>query len=172
MKSDKLVDIFREAIEEQGLDAEVTHYTDQKMQADVFRVSKEINGRERHFEAVMTFREQEQVNNIAQHIAMNADNIVRNFNELLTEHVSWNDKAVVFDTKEGHSIECKRCGAEASMDDLNQSSLSMSETAVPQPVTYTEFDNLPPATIRMTLHALLRDECDSVCPNSTESFKW
>jgi len=75
------------------------------------------------------------------------------------------DSCVQFDMKEGHSATCFRCGAEVDIYYFPQRTLRMAETEVPQP-TYSTVDSLPPVKIKMTLQAMLKDECEPMCPNS------
>jgi len=66
--------VFRESLKEEGLDAEVKHRVEHERMADIFRITKTINGEEEH---------------IRQKIACDAASVARAFDEYLTERVEW-----------------------------------------------------------------------------------
>jgi len=164
-----LAETFRTSLKEEGLDAEVTHWTDAERMADNFKITKEINGEDQSTVHSFTFHEQLDSDEVTQRIAYRAAEVARAFDDYLTERVEWGDKCVRFDHKEGHTAECFRCGAEVDLDDLPQRTIRMAETAVPHP-TYNTIDNLSTVKIQMTLQAMLKDECDPMCPNSPHEW--
>lgn len=166
---ENIAEFFRESLREEGLDAEVKHRVDHERMADIFRITKTINGEEEHIDRSFTFREQAEDEHIKQKLAYDAASVARAFDEYLTERVEWGESCVQFDMKEGHTATCFRCGAEVDIDDFPQRSPRMAETAVPQP-TYSTVDSLPPVKIKMTLQAMLKNECDPMCPNSPQDW--
>lgn len=160
------VDFFEEALKTEGLtNATVTHYRDAVRGTEVLRVKKRVDGEKIVNEQHITDREIIRIDNIQKHMAMLAAEIAREFEELITERREWGENCVALDLKDSLSATCHRCGTEVSMDDLRGGSMFMAETAAPRPPT-PSFKNLPPVKIRLTLLALLRDECDPMCPNS------
>lgn len=158
-------EIFKDALEAEGVtDADVlTH--DDKYGNRKINVRKQVNGDIISADFTISDRELAQLNNVKKHVATLASRAARDLKERLTEQHKWGEKAVELDLKEDKTATCLRCGAEVSIDDLQDSPVGMSETAVPQPVTYSA-DSLPPLKLRMALLALLKDECEPQCPNS------
>jgi hypothetical protein len=166
---DDLAEFFKQSLKEEGLDAEVKHMVSHERQADVFKITKEINGEESSVETGFTFRQQAQDPAIKQTIAYEAARIARNYDEYLTSRVDWGDKCVHFDFKDGYSATCVRCGTKVDLDSLSNGSPRMAETAVPNPPS-RGLDGLPEVKIEMTLQALLRNECNGMCPNSAQEW--
>jgi len=166
---ENLAEIFRDALKEEGLNAEVKHWFEPSRMADNFKISKTINGEDESVVRSMTFHGDTSDEEVTQRIAYEAAEVARAFDDYLTERVEWGEKAVRFDMKEGYTIQCFRCGAEADLDDLPQRTPMMAETAVPNP-TYNTIDSLSDLKIKMTLQAMLKDECDPMCPNSPHDW--
>jgi len=165
------VDFFKEALAEEGLtDVDVQEYRDPQYQSNVIRVQKHVNGQRIASEHKISDREMTQIDDIAQHLATLAGRTARQFQEHITERHKWGENSVLLDLNESYDATCHRCGAEVSMDDLERTAVSVAETAVPQPVT-SDYRSLSNTKLRMTLLALLKDECETFCPNSAHDRK-
>lgn len=172
-KSENLGDTFREALKEEGLsDVEVNHYHEVSRMADVFEVRKYAGDEKLGVKKTITDQERVQINDIDQHIAYLASDVARSFESYLTERVEWGENCVQLDLTEEYTATCFRCGSESSLDELRRGPVGMAEAAVPNPPV-NNLDALPDLKKRMTLLALLRDECENWCPNSpAENFKY
>jgi len=160
------IDFFEKALAEEGLtDVEVQHYREPTRQAEVLRVRKEVNGERMGIDHQLSDREIMQMPDIKQHLATLAGQTARQFQEYVTERHEWGKNSVLLDLNEDYEATCYRCGAEASMDDLERTAVPLAETAVPQPVT-SDYRSLSQTKLRMTLLALLKGECEPFCPNS------
>lgn len=161
------INFLERALETAGLrGAEVTTFDDAPSMSTVIRVKKTVNGEPITASHAVSDREIMQADDEKQLFATVAEQLARNITQQSTERVKWGENAVVFDESDGHSIECLRCGASASLDDIDRGRPILAETPVPNPETRANLSSLPQAKIRMALHALLRDECDPMCPNS------
>jgi hypothetical protein len=166
------VDFFKDALEAEGLsEVDVKTYEDRRGNT-IIQARKTIRGEVYGVDYTLTSTELLQVDNVKQHIATCATQVAQKFNEALIERHEWGDKAVDLDLDECRKATCLTCGTEVTLDDhLSLTSVSMAETAVPQPVV-GKYSDLPRLTIQMTLLALLRDECEPHCPNSPHDRKF
>lgn len=164
------VDFFEKSLRSEGLhDVDVSMQNSPTKMGQTIRVTKRVNG-----EKVCVSHEisEHMINqiNMSQHLATLAAQTSRQFEEYLTEQHEWGENSVRLDLNECYDATCFRCGAEASMDDLASKPVSLSETAVPQPPT-DNYQSLPKYKLRLTLLALLKRECEPICPNSPRDRK-
>lgn len=166
------VNVFEDALEEEGISgADVITYDD-KSGNTVIQVRKTIRGERHGLDYTLSSRKLLQVDNFKQYIATAATQVARKFNEAIIERHEWGDKVVDLDLDEDRKATCLMCGTEVTLDEhLSPKSVSMAETAVPQPIV-GKYSDLPRLTIQMTLLALLRDECEPYCSNSPHDRKF
>jgi len=162
-------DFFEQALKAEGLsNVEVLQYREPADMCEVIRVRSEVGGERVGMDHRISEREVMEIDDMHQHMATLAAQTARQFDEYLTEQVEWGEKSVRLDLKQDYEATCFRCGAEVSLDDLRTTAPRMAESAHPHPQV-TDPRNLPQPKIRMTLLALLRGECDGMCPNSPDS---
>lgn len=163
-------DFFNKSLKEEGVtNVDVEQYYD-PTRGEVLRVRKNANGEKIGMEHTITDYELTQIDDVKKHMAMLAGKTVRAFKDHITERHEWGENAIRLDLNEAYNATCLRCGAEASMEDLQSKPVSLSETAVPQPST-DGYESLPTYKLRLTLLALLKRECDPFCPNSPHDRK-
>lgn len=162
---DEQLEFFEKSLHAEGVtDADVSVYRSRKMSADVIQVKSWFAGKTIGVEQTITDREYAQVGDIKQHLGVLASDTARKIEAYSTERHSWGENDVQFDFKGEKSVTCKRCGEEVSMDDLKIEAMPLAETAVPKPVT-NDYSSLSKTKIQFTLLALLKEKCDSYCPN-------
>lgn len=168
---DSDIEFFEEALAEEGVeDVTIEHYRDSVRQAEIIHVKKYVNGEKIGVEEAITIRELIATPDKKQLLATRAAMVARKFRDFLTEKHQWGENVVLFELVDDNSVTCLHCRAEASMEDIKQLPVQMSETAVPNP-TIEYKTSYPEAKIRMTLLALLKGECDPRCPNSPDDRK-
>lgn len=171
MSGDVDVDFFEKSLNEAGLTgAEVAHYDDPARMQETIQVRKIVGGEKIGVDQTINHRQLAQMDDPKQHLARLAEETVRQFDDYLTEHHKWGRKSVKLDLKEDIKATCHMCGSEVSIEDqLERAGASLSETAVPHPKP-SSYDQLPTSKIKMTLLALLRDECEPRCPHSPKDL--
>lgn len=165
--------IFRDALQEHGVDADVSKYEEPAKATEVFRIKTRINGTVHGIEKTVSHRERMQIDDIDQHLAHLAESAARRLREDYVEQHEWGEKAVEFDPSGKLQVTCLRCGANVSENELKNSftSVSTAELSVPNP-SPPDISSLPEQKLRFTLLALLRNECEQLCPNSAYDRKF
>jgi hypothetical protein len=173
------VDFFRQALAEQGLEANVAHESDDVF--DKFYVSKEIAGETITYSTNVSHSIQNADNNSAEkQIAMAARNVAQQFENHLTETFKWNKRCVDVLPYDEPEARCRNCGASVELPPRGSIFAQSAELSAPQPMPVEEqtvlesLDDHSRVLLKMYLMGKLREECDSYCPNSkyhsTERF--
>jgi len=168
------VDFFRQALAEQGLDADITYESDdhshtfyarKNMAGDTITVTTDVP-------AVNTYgdlREKE--------IAMAARAVSEKMDEFLTEKIQCGDRSVTVRPYDEPQATCDVCGASATLPPSKQSLSMSAELSAPHPMPVDDesvldsLDSHSRVLVKMYLLGRLREVCESSCPNSTtESF--
>jgi hypothetical protein len=165
------VDFFRRSLKEEGLtQAKVTHHSD-PTGGEVIRVTKTIDGEKAGVKHSLTSRQLSQIDSIKKHLAMLARQTATQLEDYFTEEHEWGENCVRLDIREDFTAECYRCGSKVSIENLHKRAAPLAETAVPHPVT-SEKQTFSDNEIRMALLGLLKDECETFCPNSPVNRKF
>jgi hypothetical protein len=165
------VDSFRQALAEQGLDAEVAHQSDEYGHS--FYVSKTIDGERYTYNTTLT-EEQLAVSDIQKQIVMIAEKVARQMKEQMTECLEWDDRRVEIDPHDTPEAMCKRCGTDVMLDTPLRTFSQSGELSTPQPIPVndeTALDMLSEhgrVMLKIYLVGMLQDECPEYCPNSND----
>jgi hypothetical protein len=155
---------FTDALEEEGLDADVSHSTNHAKLREEFTVTKSINGETVKSRRTLTFDPSMDEAERKKIIAIEAGTVARSFRDRYTERLEWGDNVVEFDAKSTYTARCMQCGSEVCVDDLRDTTaaVSIAESTVPNPIP-PDYESLSTLKKQLALLALLRDECDPIC---------
>ena len=170
------VNFFRQALAEQGLDANVTHESDEY--TDTFYVSKDVAGE------IMTFTTAIDNNYIGSYseekrIAIAARGVAEKFEDELTETFDWNGRHIRLQPYDEPEATCGSCGTTVELPPRTMMFAKSAELSAPQPMPVEDktvldsLDDHSRVLLKMYLIGKLREECEHYCPNSkysTESF--
>jgi len=148
------IDFFIDALKEEGLEnVEVSEYRDVSSSSNIIRVRSNIGGEPFVKEICISDTKLMKIDNIKQHLATIATQIAQQFESELTEYFRWGEKVVKFDLKNNYKATCYHCSAEVTINDLD---------------TRSRPSELGHEKMKMTLLALLTEECHNMCPNSID----
>lgn len=158
---DDHLQIFSEALEAEGIDAEVTCFTDSTKLAEVFQIRFRKNGK-RFGRDVSIDERMLAEQNTEQVIVREAERVAREVRSEFEEVLRWNDNIVRFDVKDALSVRCEACSSSVSTEDLksNMSTFTLAESTTPNPTTTSDIESLSEHKLRFSLLALLDIECE------------
>lgn len=166
------VDFFRQALAEQGLDAEVAHESDEF--TDTFYVSKNVAGETITYTTNVSHREQRDSNySTEKQMAMAARNVAQKFEDRLTERFEWNGRCVIVRPHDEPEAHCRNCHASVELPPrAGQIFTPNAELSAPQPMPVEDetvlesLDAHSEVLLKMYLMGKLRESCEPHCPNS------
>lgn len=173
------VDFFRQALAEQGLEADVAHESDEH--TETFYVSKNIAGENITYSTNVSHRERYDGDySTEKRMALAARNVARKFEDWLTESFQWNGRRVELRPYDEPEARCANCDTTVELPERSAIFAQSAELSAPQPKPVEEttvlesLDDHSRVLLKMYLMGKLREECDHYCPNSkyhsTERF--
>lgn len=169
------VDFFRQALEENGLDANVAHESDSI--ADTFYVSKNVAGETITFTTAI---DNNPINGYSEEkrIAIAARNVADRFEKKLTEIFEWDGRRIRVQLYDEPEATCDYCKTSVGISPLNRLLSNSAELSVPQPIEIEEesvttlLDDYSRLLLKMYLIGKLQEKCEPRCPNSrlSQSF--
>jgi len=173
------VDFFRQALAEQGLDADVAHESDGF--TDTFYVSKNIAGETITYTTSVSENIQACSDDGGQkQLAIAARSARQYFDEYLTETLDWNGRHIKLRPYDEPEASCGNCGATVELPSRNRMFAHTAELSAPQPhpvedtTVLESLDDHSRVVLKMYLVGKLREHCEQYCPNSkygpTERF--
>jgi len=169
------VDIFRQALKEEGLDAEVTAEEDALTSNTTFYVRKEIAGEMLQYAVRITPTEREHSDNIEKLIAMKASQVYDEFRQQLVNRFMFDNRAIEVSPYDEPYAECLYCDNRVELKKGLQSTpifANSAEMSTPQPVPKTweqrlqSLDDNSRVLLKMYLIGKLRLRCEPDCPHS------
>lgn len=175
MRSDEIVDFFKECLHEQGLESvQVAHQTSPESFLDEFYVRKQIN-REEQLAYKTTFDFQTRGQSAAaikKTILLEAENVAEEFKKKLVTVFEWDDRRVEVSPYSGGWARCTNCGTRADAPRAQYLVTEGCELSDPMPVERDithELENMEghqKILFKMYLLGILREQCDPHCRNS------
>lgn len=171
------VNLFRQALAEQGLDANVTHETDDH--SHKFYVSKNMAGDTVTVTTNVSTKHLGDTCSTEKRMAMAARAVSNRLDEFFTESITWDDRRVTLRPYNEPEATCETCGATVELPSRNRIFARNAELSAPQPTPVenkTVLESLNDHSrvlLKMYLIGKLREACEQYCPNSntsTESF--
>jgi len=173
------VDFFRQALAEQGLEANVAHESDEH--TETFYVSKNVAGENLTITTNVSHREQHDGDySTEKRMALAARTVADKFQEQLTETFEWNGRCVDIRPYDEPEASCRNCGATVALPPRGAIFAKSAELSAPQPMPVEDetvlesLDDHSRVLLKMYLMGKLREQCEEYCPNSkygsTERF--
>lgn len=163
------VEFFRQSLDEQGLDAEITHESNGL--TDTFHVSKEIAGEQVTYSTTVSTTPHDSTE---KSMALSARNIADKFHEYMTDTFVWDGRRVEVSPYNEPEARCSVCGATVELPPKSSIFTRSAELSSPQPTPIDEqtvlesLDDYSRVLLKVYLIGRLRDTCDVSCPNSNK----
>lgn len=169
------VKLFRQALSEEGLNADVSHESDNADMTETIYVSKTIGGEEYVYKTTITHKEIVNAGDTQKLMAMRARNVYQQFREHIEETLHWENRRLHFSPHDEPYATCAHCGTEVFLSESRASPMfaKEAELSTPQPVPRSreemvnDLDDNERVLLTMYLLGKLRHKCEPDCPNST-----
>lgn len=167
------VSFFEQALDEQGLDAKITHHSNEYN--DTFHVSKKIAGETVLFTTSINNNYLGECSQ-EKRIALAAENVAQKFRDVMTETIQWENKVIEISPYNEPTASCGVCGESVSLSSHSPHNRLCAELSNPQPTPIEResliesLDAHSEVLLKMYLIGKLREVCKPSCPNGTGSF--
>lgn len=158
------VDFFKKSLAEQGLDAEVSHESDDY--SHTFYVTKHTASKNITMETdIPTPHRYGGTQSLEKRVAMAARGVSKGIEKSLTETFEWNGRQVVLRPYDGAQATCGDCGASVGLPSSLTNLTHSAELSAPQPHPIEEgevlasLDDYPHVLVKMYLLGKLQKTC-------------
>jgi len=171
------VDLFRQSLAEEGLDAEITAESTES--TTTIHVSKRALGGDRYTisqEFSISFRVESSSRNnptIEKRMALTARRVAHQFDDWITETIFFDGRKITLKLYETPEATCELCNTTVGLCPQSMQKSNTGEMSVPQPVPLdsetvpSSFDSHSQVLIKLYLIGKLRESCKHDCPNSS-----
>lgn len=174
MRSDEIVDFFKECLHQQGLESvQVAHQTSPESFLDEFYVRKQIN-REEQLAYKTTFdftTNATDIDTIKKTVLLEAEQVAEEFKDQLVTRFEWDGRRVEVSPHDGGWARCVDCGTRADAPKAQYLITESCEFSDPMPVHRDmthELENMKghqKILFKMYLIGILREQCEPSCRN-------